>query len=239
MSKGTNLSIRSYTLTKDAHAHDFDQIVIPLSGAMEIAFAKASHVVEVGHCVIIPAGTVHRFGADEKSRFLVVDMQGLPDNATALSEACVQIGPDLQAFCTYAEAQLTSSADQRTQKLLGDLFAHLFALENFATRRDARIMRAVRLMEEDLAVSHSVEDLAEVACLSVSQFKTVFKKNLGEPWSAYLTRRRMEQARTLLANTDTPVSVVALDVGYDDASAFSRRFRAHFGQSPRAFARHP
>ncbi len=234
-----SLSLRSYTLTKDTHAHDFDQIVIPLSGAMEIGFDETSHVVEVGHCVIIPSGTAHQFGAHEKSRFLVVDMHGLPSNAEGLNEPCVQIGTDLRAFCSYAETQLTSSADEQTHRLLWNLFAHLFAQQDFAARRDARVMRVVRLMEEDLAVSHPVEALAEVACLSVSQFKTVFKKSLGEPWSAYLTRRRMEQAKTLLTNTDTPVNVVALDVGYDDASAFSRRFRAHFGQSPRAFARQP
>ncbi|MEM8645686.1 MAG: AraC family transcriptional regulator [Pseudomonadota bacterium] len=233
------LSLRSYTLTKDAHAHDFDQIVIPLSGAMEIGFADGGHVVEVGHCVIIPAGTEHQFGAHEASRFLVADINGLPPNATGLAEPCVQIGADLQAFCAYAETQLTSSADDETHAMLVSLFAHLFAQQDFAVRRDARVMRAVRLMEEDLSVSHPVEALAEVACLSVSQFKTVFRKNLGEPWSAYLTRRRMEQAKTLLTNTDAPVNVVALDVGYDDASAFSRRFRAHFGQSPRAFARQP
>ena len=239
MSDTGSLSLRSYTMTKDAHAHDFDQIVIPLSGAMEIGFADTGHVVEVGHCVIIPAGTAHQFGAHEASRFLVADMHGLPANALGLAEPCVQIGADLQAFCAYAETQLTSSADDQTRLLLVTLFAHLFAQQDFAARRDARVMRAVRLMEEDLSVSHPVEALAEVACLSVSQFKTVFKKNLGEPWSAYLTRRRMEQAKTLLTNTDAPVNVVALDVGYDDASAFSRRFRAHFGQSPRAFARQP
>ncbi|MEM8647561.1 MAG: AraC family transcriptional regulator [Pseudomonadota bacterium] len=239
MSETGTLSLRSYTLTKDAHAHTFDQIVIPLNGAMEIGFADTGHVVAVGHCVIIPSGTVHQFAAHEKSRFLVADLHGLPPNAVGLDEPCVQIGADLQAFCTYAETQLISSADDRTHQLLANLFAHLFAQQDFAARRDERVMRAVRLMEEDLAVSHSVEALAEVACLSVSQFKTVFKKNLGAPWSAYLTRRRMEQAKTLLTNTDTPVSVVALDVGYDDASAFSRRFRAHFGQSPRAFARQP
>ena len=65
----------------------------------------------------------------------------------------------------------------------------------------------------------------------------VFKKSFGVPLSAYLTERRMARAKTLLANTDYPVSVVAAFVGYDDASAFTRRFHAHHGQSPRAFAR--
>ena len=32
-------------------------------------------------------------------------------------------------------------------------------------------------------------------------------------------------------------SVVAAHVGYDDASAFSRRFKSYFGQNPKDFAR--
>ncbi len=237
MSEAGTLSIRSYTLAKDAHAHDFDQVVIPLSGAMDIAFAETAHKVEVGHCVIIPAGTVHQFSAPERSRFLVADMAALPANATGLDEACVQIGSDLQAFSAYAESQLTCSADETTHALLLGLFAHLIKGQDFAARVDERIMRAVRLMEEDLAISHPIEALADVACLSVSQFKAVFKKSFGVPLSAYLTERRMARAKTLLANTDYPVSVVAAFVGYDDASAFTRRFHAHHGQSPRAFAR--
>lgn len=237
MSAAGTLSIRSYTLVKDAHAHDFDQIVIPLSGAIDIAFDEAAHTVEVGHCVIIPAGTVHQFSAPEKSRFLVADMATLPENARGLDEPCVQIGSDLQTFAAYAESQLTSSADEQAQALLFDLFAHLFSGQDFAARVDGRIMRAVRMLEEDLAVSHPVEVLADEACLSVSQFKTVFKKSFGVPLSAYLTGRRMNRAKTLLANTDYPISVVAALVGYDDASAFTRRFHAHFGQAPRAFAR--
>ncbi len=237
MSAAGTLSIRSYTLVKDVHAHGFDQIVIPLSGAMGITFDQAAYQVEVGHCVIIPAGTMHQFSAPEKSRFLVADMPHMPVNAANLAEPCVQIGSDLQAFAHYADSQLTHSADEDTRALLFNLFAHLLSQQDFAARVDARIMRAVRLMEEDLAVSYSVEALAAEACLSVSQFKTVFKKSFGAPLSAYLTQRRMDRAKTLLANTDYPVSVVAALVGYDDASAFTRRFHAHYGQSPRAFAR--
>ncbi len=231
------LSIRSYTLAQNTHAHAFPQIVVPLSGAMEIAFDTQAYSVSVGHCVIITPGTVHRYSASESSRFLVADMGSLPDNAAQLEHPCVSINADLMAFCSYADQHLTHSADQATGLLLYQLFWRLIEQQDFARRVDDRIMRAVRLMEEDLGVSQSTELLAETACLSVSQFKALFKKHFGEPSNAYLTRRRMERAKTLLMNTDYPVSVVAMDVGYDDASAFTRRFKTHFGQSPRAFAR--
>lgn len=231
------LSIRSYTLTQNTHAHNFHQIVVPLSGAMKIAFGLQTYSVAADHCVIIPSGTVHSYGAPEKSRFLVADLGSLPANATELDEPCVTISADLLAFCSYADVQLTNTADRDTGVLLYSLFWRLIEQQDFATRADERIVRAVLLMEEDLGLSHPIEALADVACLSVSQFKALFKKNLGSSCNAYLTRRRMERAKTLLQNTDYPISVVAVEVGYDDAFAFTRRFKAHFGQSPRDFAR--
>lgn len=232
-----SLSIRSYTLTQKTHSHQYHQIVVPLSGAMCIMFGTQLNSVSVGHCVIIPSATVHSYSAPEKSRFLIADMGSLPKNAEKVEQPSATIGADLLAFCSYADAQLTRSTDHETGLLLYRLFWRLLEQQAFAKRIDERIMRAVRLMEEDLGISHPVDVLAETACLSVSQFKMLFKKNYGEPSNAYLTRRRMERARSLLMNTDYPVSVVAVDVGYDNASAFTRRFKTHFGQSPSAFVR--
>lgn len=232
-----SLTIRSYTLVQNTHSHRFHQIVVPLNGAMDIAFDSQPYSVAVGHCIVIPLDTVHRYSAPDKSRFLVADMGSLPTNALGLEEPCVSISGDLLAFCNYADLQLTNLANAEIGQTLYRLFWQLVDQQDFAARIDERIMRAVLLMEEDLGVSHPIDALADIACLSVSQFKSLFKKSIGEPCNAFLTRRRMERAKTLLMNTDYPVSVVAVEVGYDDASSFARRFKAHFGRNPRDFAR--
>lgn len=235
MKEDGHLSIRSYTLVQNTHSHKFHQIVIPLNGAMDIAFPEQRYSVGVGHCVIILSGTVHSYSAPERSNFLVADMADLPPNAADLKEACVAISSDLLAFCSYAETQLQKSGDRATGLLLFSLFWHLFEQQAFAARVDERVMRAITMIEQDLTQTHSIEALAAIACLSVSQFKTLFKKAFEQPYTDYLTMRRMERARTLLTNTDYPIGVVADRVGYADASAFSRRFRSYFGQTPRQF----
>ena len=232
-----HLSVRSYTLKQNTHSHPFHQIVIPLNGAMDIACAGRRHSVGVGHCIVIPSGTVHSYGAPERSRFLVADMAHLPANAAGLEEACVAICDDLLAFCSFAETQLGSSDDRATGALLFSLFCRLLERQGFAARIDERVMRAVTMIEQDLARTHRIEELAAAACLSVSQFKALFRKALGRSCTEYQAMRRMDRARTLLANTDAPVRVVAGTVGYSDPSAFSRRFRAYFGRTPREFAR--
>ena len=232
-----HLSIRSYTLEQNTHSHAFHQIVIPLNGAMDIVFEGQRHTVGVGHCIVIRSGTVHSYSAPEQSRFLVADTAHLPASTAELQEACVAIGDDLLAFCTYAETQLRNSGDRATGVLLFSLFWLLLEQQDFAARIDDRVMRAVTMIEQDLAQTRSIDDLAGAACLSVSQFKTLFRKALGRSCTEYLTMRRMDRARTLLMNTDMPVRIVAYEVGYSDPSAFSRRFRTYFGQTPREFVR--
>jgi AraC-like DNA-binding protein len=51
----------------------------------------------------------------------------------------------------------------------------------------------------------------------------------------YLSRRRLERAAALLSETDLPVAAIGSTVGMADPAYFSRRFRAIFGLSPRAF----
>ena len=50
-------------------------------------------------------------------------------------------------------------------------------------------------------------------------------------------KTKMEKAKALLSNTDTPILTVALSVGYDDVTSFTRRFKAYFGQSPGFYKR--
>lgn len=59
-------------------------------------------------------------------------------------------------------------------------------------------------------------------------FKQTFKVTLYE----YLTRVRIQKAKDLLAYTDYPVSRVASDVGFPDASNFSKRFKQRTGVLP-------
>ncbi|MNE96080.1 HTH-type transcriptional activator RhaS [compost metagenome] len=61
----------------------------------------------------------------------------------------------------------------------------------------------------------------------------LFKKETGKTTGEYLLTLRMSKARALLVHTDYPVSLIASQVGYQDLSAFSRRFASHFGYPPR------
>jgi AraC-like DNA-binding protein len=74
-----------------------------------------------------------------------------------------------------------------------------------------------------------------MAQLSPYHFLRTFRAVTGVTPHQWLLRARLRDAAEQLATTRTPVTNVALDVGFDDLSNFTRSFRAEFGTSPRQY----
>lgn len=51
----------------------------------------------------------------------------------------------------------------------------------------------------------------------------------------YLTRLRIDRAGARLRQSDDPISLIALESGYGDQTAFTRQFRKRVGLSPGAY----
>jgi AraC-like DNA-binding protein len=81
----------------------------------------------------------------------------------------------------------------------------------------------------------SMAQLAKVSHLSISALERRFKKFLGKTPQHYITEVRLENAKRLLVETTLPISVVAEEVGFADASYFSRKFYQLFDELPSQF----
>jgi len=60
----------------------------------------------------------------------------------------------------------------------------------------------------------------------------VFKKTTGLTFTDYLSRVRIEKAKTLLLNPHLRISEIAYDVGFQSLTHFNRMFRKIAGISP-------
>jgi len=81
----------------------------------------------------------------------------------------------------------------------------------------------------------SLAAVAHASGASVFHFCKVFKKSTGLKFTDYVTRVRLEDAKTQLLNPGRRISEVAYDVGFQSLTQFNRMFKRVFGQSPTEF----
>jgi AraC-like DNA-binding protein len=232
-----SLTIRAYQPAIATHSHHFHQIVVPLQGVIEISLNEFHGPVAVGHCVIIQKDVVHSFKAKEQARFLVADLHDLPESARSVDCPFAAISNAFKSFCLFADIQLSSQTDEVFEDSMINVFKQLLSVQDFLPTIDRRISRALEHIANDLSMNHTLENLAGISSLSVSQFKVLFARHTGKSLSQYLLTQRMETARALLANTDMPINLVAENTGYLSQSAFTRRFQTYHGTSPSEYKR--
>jgi AraC-like DNA-binding protein len=98
------------------------------------------------------------------------------------------------------------------------------------TPRDIERVRHIHtLLEQRIASDETVDELARIAGMNRTKLRYAFKHLYGVTISEYRTTRRMQKADELLRGTDTPVSVIAYQIGYNGPSSFSVAYKKFFG----------
>lgn len=94
------------------------------------------------------------------------------------------------------------------------------------------VARAVRWIRDHFAQSFRVEDVAQLAGMSVSAFHRNFHAVTAMSPIQFQKQIRLQEARLLLATNPNDVTGIAYRVGYDSPSQFSREYRRQFGAPP-------
>jgi AraC family transcriptional regulator len=99
------------------------------------------------------------------------------------------------------------------------------------------LQRVCDRIEADLSGELSIEELAREAHLSPFHFSRAFKAATGLPPHSYLTARRIEHAKELLATSEMPMREIALEVGLSSQAHLTDCFHRLVGVTPREFRR--
>jgi AraC-like DNA-binding protein len=118
--------------------------------------------------------------------------------------------------------------------MLHDLALPKAAPEQHGGLSPARTHCINEYIRSNLNRNISIEELAEMAGLSVHHFARAFKQTVGMPPHCYILQRRIEQAQQMLRTTKLPLSEIALSLGFSDQSHLARHFRRMTGFSPSA-----
>ena len=229
------LSIRSYSTQPVAHSHHFSQLVLPIRGVINICVAGFNGKVVPGECVIVRANEEHLFTANTEARFVVLDIETLPLNIESSQCIVFAINTSLKSYLTFIENQLENKVNAQLEEAMFDMFCLLLDEQSLSPKVDSRIGKAIYFIEQNIEAKLHIEGLAESAFLSETQFKKLFKQQVGMTVMKYVTKVRMEKAQALLMHTDYPLHIIGEKVGYTAPATFSRKFSEYFGLLPTEF----
>ncbi len=134
----------------------------------------------------------------------------------------------------------SSSANE--VKMLGALYQFLGVLieksepvKNRRTPTNQYVKQAIKFISRNFSSDISIEDVANAVRISPSHLYRIFSSELGIPPAQFLIRYRINEACSILKNSDLSISEVAVSTGFSDPLYFSRAFKKVKGLSPRAY----
>jgi AraC-like DNA-binding protein len=123
-----------------------------------------------------------------------------------------------------------------------DLESRAVALAFSIVRCGARVPRDLRSLRRACEYVHAhfgenltLAQVARAAGVHPVYLGQIFRQEFGETLGEYLNRIRVRAAAERLANSDLPLSAIALDFGFYDQSHFTRIFRQVTGATPGVF----
>lgn len=216
----------------------------------ECAGRKTATRLQSGQLSFIPAGADNHwdFGKGAPSALhILIDMSTF-DQATAttgleLKDDFQVTSKRLRHLAMRLQMELRSDgatgalfADTIVQMVCEDL-ARLFGNNGKpAETNTCNVSVARDLIAAEFDRRIPLAELAGLCGLSQSQLLRAFQRQYGITPHQYLLDRRVHTAkRQLLADVDTPIAQIALDLGFADQSHFTRLFSKSTGVTPDRF----
>jgi AraC family transcriptional regulator, exoenzyme S synthesis regulatory protein ExsA len=89
-----------------------------------------------------------------------------------------------------------------------------------------------QIIEANIFLQVSVEDLAQKTNLSVSSFKREFTKLYNDSPANYIKTQRLEKAAELLIISDQRITDIAFDCCFNDLANFTKSFHDKYSITP-------
>jgi AraC family transcriptional regulator len=170
----------------------------------------------------------------------------LGEDTTDWSTAFGVVDDTLLALVTAAMAEIRSGG------LSGPLFAEglMIALsiqiaQKFGNHPPARVVakglraghlrKVTEYVQDNLARSLTIKEVAAVVGLSPAHFTRCFKQATGQTPIAFITRLRVQKAQTLI-RAGRPLGAVAVDCGFSDQAHMTMVFRKILNVTPGRYA---
>jgi len=120
----------------------------------------------------------------------------------------------------------------RLEELIILLSRHYSSIETTKAKTLVRISKLIDFMENNYSETLNIEELSERAHMSKRNFMRIFKGAVGLSPIHYLKQVRLQNARTMLRETNMQVSEISDSCGFTDSNYFIKCFRNAYSTTP-------
>lgn len=142
--------------------------------------------------------------------------------------------------CPYSENMRRYFFEIKVRELLFEMLREQYK-ENPKTQLTPQELSAVydakRIITSDITRHHSISEIAKRVLLNEQKLKHGFREIFGQGIFELLKEHRLEEAKSLLRNTDQPLKQIASACGYARITGFITAFRLYFGITPSEYRR--
>ena len=226
-------------LEQPMHGHHPAYFTAVLSGEYEERTGRVTRFVRDGVLLFHPADEEHavRFIAQGTRVFRILPLEPMLEaqRLTRASFASALTGAGAHHIVgRMREHYLTADpvAALVIDGLACELVACCASVRSSGSWNCAGALRARDLLEANLSRPPSLQALAEVAGCHPITVARAFRRKFGCSIGAYIRRRRLEQASSMLRSTDLPISTVSARTGFADQAHLTRALRQATGYTP-------
>ena len=224
------------------HRHDWGQLVFSLEGAVRVQAegggVAQAFIVPPSRAVWIPAGVVHAVMAisEAELRTLYVHASAAPAGWSACR--VFEVSPLLRELVRELAAGDAAWEPQRSALLAPLLLDELRRAAPLALGltlpQDKRLRRLCEALLAAPQQHAQLADWAREVGASERTLARLFRQELGTSYRQWREQALLAQALQL-ASRGRPMGLIAAELGYASASAFSAMVRRSVGASPRLF----
>ena len=164
----------------------------------------------------------------------------LQDNFGIRDSEIDRLGRQLVAALEFEGTANRMYAESLAIRVARHLARHYSAAATTAERPVAKLsrhklMRSIEYIEDHLREEVTLRGIAQSLAMSPWHFARAFRQTMGIPPHRYVLERRIETAKSLLRESDLPITDIAHRIGCASHSHFSVMFHRVTGLTPRDY----
>lgn len=222
-----------------AHRHAHGQLFGADTGLVTVGARHGQWVVPATHAVWVPPHEEHSMRSHGPfsgwSLYICESACAALPAALRTIKTSALLRAAVDRASSWADAPLDDAQTRLATVMLDEIAATDDEGLGLPMPRDARLLRVARQLATTPGDQRSLDEWAVVAAVSSRTLSRRFVEETGFTFSQWRQRARLMRAVELLA-AEHAVTAIALDLGYEDVSAFIAAFRRMFGVTPARFA---